>query len=255
VIRQSALALLTLALVSALVGAADPVAPDQPEPPVRLKKKERPKPEAPTPDPRPSKPIGSKDGKERQPGDEPVPASPDLEGGLAEAFNRLSKNMQQSADRLQAKDPGEPTRQVQRAILKDLDALIEQAQQQRQQQSSGSEQQGARQERNHQSQRESAAKRRPGQDQAPRSGKPRQTSRPSTAKEPRPGAAASAARRNSTEAPNKLADLYKDIWGHLPESLRLEMDQYAREQFMAKYNELLKQYYATIAEKGRRKGE
>jgi hypothetical protein len=33
------------------------------------------------------------------------------------------------------------------------------------------------------------------------------------------------------------------------------MDQYSREQFMAKYNDLLKQYYATIAEKGRRKAE
>ena len=32
------------------------------------------------------------------------------------------------------------------------------------------------------------------------------------------------------------------------------MDQYSREQFMAKYGELLKQYYATIAEKGRAQG-
>ena len=54
---------------------------------------------------------------------------------------------------------------------------------------------------------------------------------------------------------NKIADLYKDVWGHLPETLRQEMDQYSREQFMAKYNDLLKQYYATIAEKGRRKSE
>ena len=54
---------------------------------------------------------------------------------------------------------------------------------------------------------------------------------------------------------SKIADVYKDIWGHLPETLRQEMNQYSREQFMAKYNELLKQYYATIAEKGRRKGD
>ena len=54
---------------------------------------------------------------------------------------------------------------------------------------------------------------------------------------------------------SKIADLYKDIWGHLPETLRQEMNQYSREQFMPKYNELLKQYYATIAEKGRPKRE
>ncbi|MFL5245273.1 MAG: hypothetical protein ACJ8FY_24520, partial [Gemmataceae bacterium] len=55
--------------------------------------------------------------------------------------------------------------------------------------------------------------------------------------------------------PDKLADLYKDIWGHLPETLRAEMNAYAsREEFMAKYRDLLKQYYTTIAEKGQRKG-
>ena len=52
---------------------------------------------------------------------------------------------------------------------------------------------------------------------------------------------------------SKIADLYKDIWGHLPETLRQEMNQYSREQFMAKYNDLLKQYYSRIAEKGRQK--
>ena len=57
------------------------------------------------------------------------------------------------------------------------------------------------------------------------------------------------------EAAPKVADLYKDIWGHLPETLRQEMTQYTREQFMPKYNELLKQYYATIAEKGRKQGD
>src|SRR5262249_32979279 len=51
---------------------------------------------------------------------------------------------------------------------------------------------------------------------------------------------------------NKLEELYKDVWGHLPETLRQEMNQYAREQFMPKYGDLLKQYYATSAEKGRR---
>ena len=55
--------------------------------------------------------------------------------------------------------------------------------------------------------------------------------------------------------PDKLADLYKDVWGHLPETLRAEMNAYAsREEFMAKYRDLLKQYYTTIAEKGQRKG-
>ena len=64
-----------------------------------------------------------------------------------------------------------------------------------------------------------------------------------------------AARGNAPAGSNirKIADLYKDVWGHLPETLRQEMNQYSREQFMAKYNDLLKQYYSRIAEKGRQK--
>ena len=41
-----------------------------------------------------------------------------------------------------------------------------------------------------------------------------------------------------------LPDVYKDIWGHLPEKMRQEMDLYYREQFIPRYSELLKQYYS-----------
>jgi hypothetical protein len=55
---------------------------------------------------------------------------------------------------------------------------------------------------------------------------------------------------------NPNADLYKDVWGHLPESLRAQMDAYANDKkFMDKYDELIKKYYRTIAEQGRRKGK
>jgi hypothetical protein len=57
-------------------------------------------------------------------------------------------------------------------------------------------------------------------------------------------------------AMNKNADLYKDVWGHLPETLRAQMDAYSNPQpFLPKYDELIKRYYRTIAEQGRRKGE
>ncbi len=57
----------------------------------------------------------------------------------------------------------------------------------------------------------------------------------------------------SSEQATNLAEVYKDIWGELPKSLRQEMNAYSREEFMAKYKDVLKQYYATIAEKGRHK--
>jgi hypothetical protein len=46
----------------------------------------------------------------------------------------------------------------------------------------------------------------------------------------------------------KLADLYRDVWGHLPDRLRQEMDLYYREKFMPRYGELLRRYYAALAE-------
>lgn len=53
------------------------------------------------------------------------------------------------------------------------------------------------------------------------------------------------------------ADLDKtSVWGHLPEALRPDMNAYSNPQpFMPKYDDLIKKYYRTIAEQGRRKGD
>jgi hypothetical protein len=56
-----------------------------------------------------------------------------------------------------------------------------------------------------------------------------------------------------TDKKNTIADLFRDVWGHLPETKRQEMDAYSRERFMPKYDELLRQYYRTLSEQGRKK--
>ena len=55
-----------------------------------------------------------------------------------------------------------------------------------------------------------------------------------------------------TGKPEKMADMSRDVWGHLPESLRQEVDHYYRERFMPKYRELLRQYYMRLAEADRK---
>jgi hypothetical protein len=50
--------------------------------------------------------------------------------------------------------------------------------------------------------------------------------------------------------PPGLPEAYKDVWGHLPEKMRREMDLYFREQFMPRYGDLLRQYYSSLAERG-----
>lgn len=56
--------------------------------------------------------------------------------------------------------------------------------------------------------------------------------------------------------PEQITDVVKDIWGHLPETLRQEMDHYYRDRFMPRYRDLLQEYYSRIAERDRtRRGD
>ncbi len=48
-------------------------------------------------------------------------------------------------------------------------------------------------------------------------------------------------------------DVVKDVWGHLPDKLRQQATQYYKQEFMPRYAELLKQYYASLSEKGEKK--
>ena len=53
---------------------------------------------------------------------------------------------------------------------------------------------------------------------------------------------------------NKNADLYKDVWGHLPEALRAEMNAYSTDkELIPKYDALIKKCSRTIAEQSTRK--
>ena len=221
----------TLMLAVGLIAAAEQDQ-DKTEPPVRLKKKAQP-------------PAETEPRKEAEPRPKESdvkgrvePDLKDLEKDVKETVARVEKNMRVSEERLAAKDTGDATQQVQRDVLKDLDSLIEQSKQQLQQQQSSSSSSS-------QSQSERLARRQ-------RMMKNRSSAqRSKTQPQEQDNESGLGGGKTDRGEMNKIADLYKDVWGHLPAMLRQEMDQYAREQFMAKYSELLKQYYATIAEKGR----
>jgi hypothetical protein len=226
-------------------GADAPRSGDQPEPPVRLKKKAKPaedsdknKMKKPDPSKKEMKP------KEEEKEDEPAPAEPEQDP--KEIIGRISKNMENSKERLAQKDPGDGTQQVQRDIVADLDKLINQSQRQQQQQQQQQQSQSSSSRRQRQ---QASQKRRAGQQNRQasnqKSGQQNQPNQNNNAQ--KPGAGGPGGQKNMT--PN--ADMYKDIWGHLPETLRKEMDAYSRVEFMSKYNDLLQQYYKRISEKGR----
>ncbi len=205
------------------------------------------------------------------PKDELKTEDPDeLEREVQETINRLSKNFRTVETKLQKKDPGAGTQSVQKDILKDLDELIDQTQKQEEQMQKEQKEQNQQQQ---QGQKKSGQSKRQRMMQAQRN---RQQRNRTARRQQRPGQQNQLSRRQQGQMQDqpqgdgnpmgekdaakrafspKVADLYKDIWGHLPETLRQEMTQYTREQFMPKYNELLKQYYATIAEKGRKQGD
>jgi hypothetical protein len=216
---------------------------DQPEPPLRLKKKANAKSEA-KPEEKQLK-SKLKDKAEKETG-EPDLAEPEKDP--QEIMARIAKNMKESQDRLSKKDPSDGTRQVQRDIIKDIDSLINQKsrQQQQQQQQAQQNSQSSSSRRQANSQRQKAT--RP-QQAAGKQSQPRPQPQQAAAKNPGGGG------NRNKDAMGRDADLFKDIWGHLPETLRKDMDAYSRVEFMMKYGDLLKQYYSTIAEKGRRKGE
>ncbi|HTU89827.1 MAG TPA: hypothetical protein VMF69_07010 [Gemmataceae bacterium] len=258
------LALLFAGLISlaGLAVAQGPPATD--EPPVRLKKKkprgnDKPMVEPDKPDEK--KKDDKKDEKKTDKKDEPREAEPvTRQEEEKEVLQRVVQNVHRVDERLAKNDLGEATQQTQRDILKDLESLIQrnenpppQGGDQQNQQGGGGGQSGM---------KSGAGKRSVTRQQRGRgqSGSGKRVGQENMA-------GAKAAGKNGKNgnggggdkddhARNKNADQYKDIWGHLPQTLRAKMDAYSNPQpFMPKYDDLIKRYYRTIAEQGRRKGE
>lgn len=237
---------LTLGALSLCVLCASVVFSQDPEPPIRLEKKPRSKNEVPTEPgkstPKPKLEESKLKSKEKDKEKDLIdPDMENLEEKIKETLARLNKNFREVDDRLKKPDPTDPTQIVQQEIAKDLDQLIEETKKQQEQQ-----QQQRQQKKMSMSQKQKMNQQKQRQKNQQQMAQQQQQQQPDgNPNDPRgPG--------QSREGMSKVADLYKDVWGHLPETMRQEMNQYSREQFMSKYNELLKQYYATIAEKGRR---
>ena len=223
------------------------------------------------------------DDKLKQPGDDKPPMKPAIDEE-AQILERLTKNSKKAEQRLAESDASEPTRKIQQDVLNDIDELIKRLKQppppsdqsqssssssssssQQQQPKSGASGGGmSRQEQRERRRQQQAKNSRGGQSPMPKSGDPKgQQPMPkpmdgSAQNDPKEGKAGQTAGKPNAKSPKDKdemmrADLYKDIWGHLPEKMRLEMDSYFKERFMPRYNELLKQYYSTIAEQNKKK--
>jgi hypothetical protein len=258
-----------------LAAAEDPVL-DPTEQPVRLKKKHKAKVEQePAAEKKPDEPKkedeAKKDGEAKKPA-RPNPAQAEEE--RKKLVQRVLKNMRAAEKRLAKRDPGEGTRQIQRDILKDLDKLIEETKQNPPQQQCKCSQGGksSQNQKNQKNQSQSSNSQNSKNSQKPKNSKGGQ--QPKSGKNnSKGGQQPKNAKQNSGKKTqgkgktgtgvgqtkvtkknqNKNADLFKDVWGHLPETLRQEMDAYSRAKFIPKYDALLRQYYRSLSEQSRRK--
>ena len=262
---------------------AEPPA-DADDPPV-LKKKG-----APQIDDSPKPEADKKDtDKAKKPGDAPKPdadkgAPPEQsQQDAEEVLKRVAKNMHAIEKRLANKELGDATRQAQDDALKDLDSLIDLTENPPESKDGQSESSSS---------SDSASKPDPSQPSAskpgpsgPSSGKGKSQGRGKgkgrgsrTNRGNNHGSQSGAGGESSADkqpggqqpgdpfngkggketmtAKDHNADLYKDVWGHLPETLRAEMNAYSNTKgFMPEYEALISKYYRTIAEQGRRKGD
>jgi hypothetical protein len=220
---------------------------------------------------------------EAKPG-EKSPAEPAADEDPEVIKERIAKNAQTAEERLQKKDVSEEVRQLQDRIRTDIDKLIEHARrpppprpntdpQQPQPPSGGGQSQGgqpqpgaqrpqsqqqqqqarnSRRERRERQrrEREQLARRNGGQQPRPGGSQEQPEMRPGQDSDPtgngfgNPSPRAAGARQ--------MADVVKDVWGHLPETLRQDVDHYYRDRFMPRYRELLQQYYSRLAEQDHR---
>ena len=268
---------------------AEPPAADDPEPPVRLKKKnKKPQPAAEQPgaEKPPVKPVEPKEPeKPKKPDDDDdhLDNKDDLklpEGEMVdeeELLQRVAKNARVSEERLAGRELGEGTRQVQDDILKDIDSLIKRSQQSNQNQNQ--KQQNQDKDKQNQDKQagsgggqggagSSSAKTRRQQRQARRQQRKSGSSSSRTAggqrqQKDQGKQSARKGSRGNGQTPGgggsgaggkeNPKDRDFDLWGHLPERERQLMNKEMEQKFMDKYDELTKAYYRIIAEKSRRK--
>jgi hypothetical protein len=145
---------------------------------------------------------------------------------------RIADRMRDVQARLTKADPGEETREIQADIVHDIDKLLEEI---KKGDGKNSKQSGAKRSTS------GSAGQQQGQQQ-PGSSQPAKDSNPNRG----PMVARPANVDPSKAAPNGRTA--RAVWGHLPDKLKEEMQQSFKEFVLPKYEEMIEQYFRTIAE-------
>jgi hypothetical protein len=146
-------------------------------------------------------------------------------------FRELTELMQTAQQQLRAGNSREETQQLQQRVVEQLDQLI--AAQEDQQQPSSSEQRRTDESESEPSESEASAE--AGED----------SGEETAGTEGQNGEEAASGRDRPPTPPGRSDD---DVWGHLPERMRQQLQNAAGERFLPKYEDLIEAFYRRLAE-------
>jgi len=166
-------------------------------------------------------------------------------------LERAIKGMREAQKRIESQDTGTQTRETQEQVVRDLDKLIDLIRQQLQQ---------AQQQSQKQKQKQQKDKQKPlakveldpqnSQKQQQKQGEPKSgQSGTDKSKQSTDRTAADKAREEEAARREKLI---KDVWGHLPPALREELNNAYKENYLPKYEDQVRKYYESLAEKNKK---
>ena len=194
----------------------------------------------------------------------------DTEADDVERLERAIAGMRQAQQRIEERDSGKDTQEIQTRVVKDLASLIDalqnpksppqdqdqdqnpqnqdQQKQKNKKQKSGkkprklslmSRRQMAQMRQQQQEQQRQREQARRNQEDQPPSDKSKDTS------------ASQAATKAPAANKDRQQELVKDVWGHLPPNVRAELLNVFSEKYLPKYEDLVRRYYEALAEKNR----
>lgn len=160
-------------------------------------------------------------------------------------LERAIRGMRSAKERIDSRDSGPQTRELQQAVVKDLEELIEILKQQRQAQSNRAMAQSRPQ--NPDQQPVNPDARQSGDSTAADGGRTKDESAAESSDDPRE------AQQPETLTPVTQDELVRDVWGHLPPSQRQKLLNTYSDKYLPTYDELVRSYFAALAEAGRKK--
>ncbi len=169
------------------------------------------------------------------------------------------RGMRDAQLKLEATDAGRPTVDLQQKVIDDLDKLIEAIQQQNSSSSSSSSSSSRAMKHMREQQRKAQQKKKPAggasepkpagaktQDQAGKEGQDKP--------EPQDSDEQARQARRKQEEEERRRKLSQDIWGHLPPNVRDALLNVYNERFLPKYEDVVRKYYDSLAERNKQRG-